>query len=73
MKEVVVFQTYEVIEWGLKNYYTSADRVKRILMEEGKIRKLTPLERMRYGIKSKEAAYKLVVNKDKQFDFSEII
>ena len=44
------FYTHEVLDWGLRHFYTSADRMKRILMEEGKVRKLTDNEREELGL-----------------------
>lgn len=71
MKGRIVFYTHEVQQWGLENFYTSADRMKRILMEEGKVRKLNDDERKDLNITRKEAAYTAAALPDfkDQFDF----
>lgn len=59
MKSKGAFATHEVVEWGLRNYYISADRVKRTFAEEGLIRKLSEDEKEALGIKGKDAVYKV--------------
>lgn len=40
------FTSHEVIIWGTQNFYNSADRVRRTLIEEGRVvRELNPNEK----------------------------
>jgi hypothetical protein len=40
-------KTSDVVEWGIRNFYISAERVARTLAEEGRIRRATDEEKMR--------------------------
>lgn len=58
MKKYKTFATHDVIKWGLQNYYLRADRTKRDLMKQGKIRKLSENEKESFGYHSKDALYR---------------
>ncbi len=47
----------DIMKWGLDNFYISADRVVRTLVEEGKMKHLTKDECLFRGLKGKMAWY----------------
>lgn len=67
MREIQVFPTHSVQEWGLKNYSGRADRNKRILQAQGKIRKLTALEKKEAGYTCKDGVYEWIFKEEFQF------
>lgn len=52
-----VFKSSDVIKWGTENYSNRADRYKRELAEEGKIRRYTDEEKANAGFNTKESVY----------------
>jgi len=60
MKFKKIFASHEVIQKGLQLYYIRADRTKRDLLKQGKIRKLTDREKEQRGYDTKQAIYEWI-------------
>lgn len=60
IREKVYCRTSDVIRWGSDNFSNRADRDARLLAAEGKIRRMTPEEKVFRGFgKSKEDVWTL--------------
>ena len=51
--------SHEIIQWGVENFCNGADRLKRKLVEQGKLRRLSREEAVLRGHK-KEAVYEYI-------------
>ena len=53
-------RTHEVIEWGLQNFTTGADRYARKLAQEGKLRRMNDQEKSAVYGRTKEDVWEVV-------------
>jgi hypothetical protein len=60
MRDKRFFASHDVIKWGVDNFYNRADRTKRDLIEQGKVRLCTDFERFSYGYTCKDSVYKYI-------------
>lgn len=56
-RDMGVVSKAQVLQWGLQNYYVSADRVVRKLVEDKLLRRLPKEEAVLRGYKAKMAYY----------------
>ena len=59
MIEKGTFTSHQVIQWGSKFFYNSANRTKRHFVEDGYLHSLTDHEKIASGYSTKEGVYRI--------------